>query len=298
MLNIKNLKAKILLSPYTTYKIGGIADYFFVAKTKQELVNAVIEARKNNISYFILGTGANILFGDKGFRGLVIKNEANFILFQGNKVTTDSGVIITNIIDVTKSKNLSGFEHFAGIPGTVGGALWQNLHFLSPDRSYMVFISSILESAKILDEDNKIQKVDKEFFKFGYDYSVLHYRKLIVTEATFTLIPKDRLIIQRQIEENLKWRNEKQPQLEEFPSCGSVFKKIEGIGAGRLIEKSGLKGYRIGGAQVSEKHANYIVNTGNATASDVLSMINLVKEKVKNNSGYILEPEVDFIGEF
>ena len=298
MLNIKNLKAKILLSPYTTYKIGGIADYFFVAKTKQELVNAVIEARKNNISYFILGTGANILFGDKGFRGLVIKNEANFILFQGNKVTTDSGVIITNIIDVTKSKNLSGFEHFAGIPGTVGGALWQNLHFLSPDRSYMVFISSILESAKILDEDNKIQKVDKEFFKFGYDYSVLHDRKLIVTEATFTLIPKDRLIIQRQIEENLKWRNEKQPQLEEFPSCGSVFKKIEGIGAGRLIEKSGLKGYRIGGAQVSEKHANYIVNTGNATASDVLSMINLVKEKVKNNSGYILEPEVDFIGEF
>ena len=298
MLNIKNLKTKVILAPYTTYKIGGPADYFFVANTKQDLINSVIEVRKNNIPYFILGSGANILFGDKGFRGLVIKNEANSITFHNNTVIVDSGVVVFDLINATKNKNLSGFEHFAGIPSTIGGALWQNLHFLSPDRTETVFMDSILKSAEILDEDNNICKVDREFFKFGYDYSILHDRKLIVTEATFVLVPKDISLIQKQIEENLEWRNEKQPQLDEFPSCGSVFKKIEGVGAGRLIEKAGLKGYKIGGAQISEKHANYIVNTGRATAFDVLSMISLVKEKVKNDTGYVLEPEISFIGEF
>ncbi len=298
MINIPNLQKNVSLAPYTTYKIGGNADYFIVAKSKEELVDIVIKARKNRIPYFILGTGANILIGDKGFRGLVIKNEAKSIIFQNNLVTADSGVVISELIEKTLNENLSGLEHYAGIPSTVGGAIWQNLHFLSPDRNSTLFIESILKSAEILDENNQLREVDKTFFNFGYDYSILHEKNLLVTKATFALTPRDKSIIEKQINENLKWRSEKQPQLNEFSSCGSVFKKIEEIGAGRLIEKVGLKGYIIGGAQISNKHANYIVNLGNAKAIDVIELIHLIQEKVKSELGYNLKTEIGFIGEF
>lgn len=298
MLNIQNIQTNVILAPYTTYKIGGPADYFFVATNKEDLLSAVKDARKNNIKYFILGTGANILVSDKGFRGLVIKNEANNIIFDNHSVVAESGVTIHNLIKITSDKGLSGLEHFAGIPSTVGGAIWQNLHFLSPDRSKTVFIEDIIDSVEILDEENNTFKVRKDFFKFDYDYSILHDRNLLVTEVTFSLIQKQKDVIQRQIEENLKWRNEKQPQLKQFPSCGSVFKKIEGVGAGRLIEKAGLKGYTTGGAKVSEKHANFLVNTGNATAKDMCDLIKLIQEKVFTETGYQLHTEISFIGEF
>lgn len=298
MINLPNLQKDVFLAPYTTYKIGGKADYFVVVKSKERLVNAVVKARKNNIPYFILGNGANILIGDKGFRGLVIKNEIKNIVFNKNMVTVDSGVVLEDLIRETSEKNLSGLEHYAGIPSTMGGALWQNLHFLSPDRQTTLFIESVLESAEILDEENNLKKVNKDFFNFDYDYSILHTRKLLVTEATFSLVSKDKTLIQKQIVENLKWRNEKQPQLDEFPSCGSVFKKIEGIGAGRLIDKVGLKGHTIGGAQVSNKHANYIINLGNARAQDVRELIQLIQSKVKSQLGCNLETEISFVGEF
>lgn len=298
MIDILNLQKDIVLAPYTTYKIGGSADYFVVVESKDELVDAVIEARKNNIPYFILGTGANILIGDKGFRGLIIKNETKNTIIRDSFVMAESGVVIADLIELTKEKELSGLEHYAGIPSTVGGAIWQNLHFLSPDRKSTVFIESIFESAGILDEENNIQKVSKEFFNFGYDYSILHDKKILITEVTLKLTPSSKNEIQNQINENLKWRNEKQPQLIEFPSCGSVFKKIKGVGAGRLIEQVGLKGYQIGGARVSEKHANYLVNTGNAKASDVRNLIKLIQDRVKNDLSYSLEPEISFVGEF
>lgn len=298
MLNIQNIQTNVIFAPYTTYKIGGSADYFFVATNKEDLVNVVKEARKNNIKYFILGTGANILVSDKGFRGLVIKNEASNIKFDNHSVVAESGVTIHNLIKITSDKNLSGLEHYAGIPSTVGGAIWQNLHFLSPDRTKTIFIEDIIDNVEIMDEENNISKVNKDFFNFGYDYSILHDRNLLVTEVTFSLIPKEKDLIQKQIEENLKWRNEKQPQLEQFPSCGSVFKKIEGVGAGRLIEKVGLKGYKIGGAEVSEKHANFLVNTGNATAQDICDLIRLIQEKVFAETGHKLQTEIGFVGEF
>ena len=298
MLNIPDIQTNVILAPYTTYKIGGSADYFFVAKNKENLVNVVKEARKNNIKYFILGTGANILVSDKGFRGLVIKNEADNITFDNHSVVAESGVTIHDLIKITSGKNLSGLEHYAGIPSTVGGTIWQNLHFLSPDRTKTVFIEDIIENVEILDEENNILNVNKDFFNFGYDYSILHDRNLLVTEVTFRLTAKEKNLIQKQIEENLKWRDEKQPQLEQFPSCGSVFKKIEGMGAGRLIEKVGLKGYKIGGAEVSEKHANYIVNTGSATAKDVCDLIRLIQEKVFTETGHKLQTEIGFVGEF
>lgn len=298
MINLLGIKNDVILAPYSTYKIGGKADYFFIASTKDELTQAVKEARATSIPYFILGAGANILFGDKGYRGLVIKNEAKGIRFDNNKIITESGAMVADIIESSAEKNLSGFEHFAGIPSTVGGALWQNLHFLSPDRSRTIFIAEILESAEILDENDNILKVGRDFFNFGYDYSVLQDKKLLVTEAVFKLSPQDKETIRNQIKENLRWRNEKQPQLDKFPSCGSVFRNIEGVGAGRLIDKVGLKGCVAGGAKISEKHANYIVNMGGATAQDVLSLIRMVQDKVRSETGHELRPEISLIGEF
>lgn len=292
------LEKNIILAPFTTYKIGGPADLFIRAENKQDLIEGIIYAKQNLIPYFILGKGANILFGDKGFRGLVIQNTAKDIKVTGQKITVDSGVTIEDIINTTKGLGLSGFEHFAGIPSTVGGAMWQNLHFLSPDRTETLFIESIVDSAEILDENCNLITVDRNFFKFSYDYSILHDNPLIVTEVIFNLKKLNKTEIENRIKNNLEWRAEKQPPLEKFPSCGSVFKKIENIGAGRLIDQSGLKGFKIGGAMVSPIHANFIVNTGNASAKNVLDLIYLVQKTVREKTGYNLETEIKLIGDF
>ncbi len=292
------LEKNIILAPFTTYKIGGPADLFIRAENKQDLIEGIIYAKQNLIPYFMLGKGANILFGDKGFRGLVIQNTAKDIKVTGQKITVDSGVTIEDIINTTKGLGLSGFEHFAGIPSTVGGAMWQNLHFLSPDRTETLFIESIVDSAEILDENCNLITVDRNFFKFSYDYSILHDNPLIVTEVIFNLKKLNKTEIENRIKNNLEWRAEKQPPLEKFPSCGSVFKKIENIGAGRLIDQSGLKGFKIGGAMVSPIHANFIVNTGNASAKNVLDLIYLVQKTVREKTGYNLETEIKLIGDF
>ena len=298
MLNLANLKEDVLLAPYTTYKIGGKADYFFTAYNKDDLVKAINQSKEKGASFFVLGSGANILVGDGGFRGLVIHNKAQNFRFDGNLLITESGSVISDLIDSSLEKGLSSLEHFAGIPSTVGGAIRQNLHFLSPDRASTVFIESIVKWGLVL-EGVIEKKVEKDYFEFGYDDSILHHNKdIFILEIVFELKKKDPKLIKSQISANLDWRNQKQPPLREFPSCGSVFKNIEGIGAGRLIEKCGLKGKQIGGAVISEKHANYIVNTGNATAKDVRSLINLIQKTVLEETRLKLEPEVGFVGEF
>ena len=298
MLNLANLKEDVLLAPYTTYKIGGKADYFFTAYNKDDLVKAINQSKEKGVPFFVLGSGANILVGDGGFRGLVIHNKAQNFRFDGNLLITESGSTISDLIDSSLEKGLSGLEHFAGIPSTAGGAIRQNLHFLSPDRASTVFIESIVKWGLVL-EGVIEKKVEKGYFEFGYDDSILHHNKdIFVLEICFELENKNPELIKAQISANLNWRNQKQPQLREFPSCGSVFKKIEGIGAGRLIENCGLKGKQIGGAVISKKHANYIVNTGNATAKDVYELVMLIQEAVLKETGFRLEPEIGFIGEF
>lgn len=299
-LNIPHLERQRILAPLTTYQIGGPADFFVSAPTSEVLVAAVREARRARVPYFILGCGANILVTDKGFRGLVIHNEAAASEFlEGNRLRADSGAIVAGLITAARDRELSGLEHYVGIPSTVGGALWQNLHFLSPapSRERTVFIAEILERARVLNEENDVKDVGPDYFQFSYDYSTLHDRRDIVLDATFQLTPKPKEEIQRVMDENMAWRKAKQPQLEEYPSCGSVFKKIEGVGAGRLIEQSGLKGYRIGGVMVSPKHANYFVNVDHATAADVLALIEHVQRVVKEKTGHQLEPEISIIGE-
>lgn len=292
------IQQNVALAPYTTFHIGGPADNFVVVTTLPDLKEAVEWAKKNNQDYFILGLGANILIGDKGFRGLVIKNEAKEYEFAGNLLTAQSGAIIADLIEISKNEYLSGLEDFAGIPSTVGGALWQNLHFLSQDRSRTVYIAEILQSATIYHKDGSDEEVDKEYFQFGYDKSVLHTSKDIVLSATFRLTGKNPEEIQKTIDANIAWRREKHPKDAEKRSAGSIFKQIEGYGAGRLIQQVGLKGKQIGGAKISEVHANFITNEGNATAADVRNLIKLVQDSVKQQMNLDLETEISFIGEF
>ncbi len=298
MEHIAGLRTGVTLAPYSTYAIGGPADYFVAAQSKQHLRDAIAAAQKVGMPFFILGCGANVLFGDKGFRGMVIKNEARAYRFEDTTLIAESGATIEELIHASAERNLSGMEHFAGIPSTVGGALWQNLHFLSPDRTRTVFIAEIFERAEIVDTNGNIHTLDARDFEFGYDHSILHTQTLIVLEARFVLHIKPKNEILAQAAANLAWRAEKQPDIATYPSCGSVFKKIDGIGAGRLIDQVGLKGARIGGIAVSEKHANFLVNMGGGTASDVRALIAHIQERVRAETGHLLEPEISFIGEF
>ncbi|HET8522166.1 MAG TPA: UDP-N-acetylmuramate dehydrogenase [Thermomicrobiales bacterium] len=298
LLDLPNLQRDVPLAPLTTYRIGGPADWFVAVRNADELVEAVTAARREEIPYFLLGTGANILVGDLGFRGLVIHNRADHSAVNGTSVTAESGTVIADLIDKTARAGLSGLEHFAGIPSSVGGAVWQNLHFLAPDRVRTLFIEEVIQSAEILDEDGRRRIVDRDFFQFGYDDSILHHRPIVVLSVVFQLTPGLPDAIRHQARENLAWRAARQPPVDQFPSCGSVFKKIEGVGAGRLIDQAGLKGRQIGGAQISPKHANFIVNRGGATAQDVLALAGLAQAEVRRETGYALEMEIGLVGEF
>jgi UDP-N-acetylmuramate dehydrogenase len=295
------LKRGELLAPYTTFRIGGPADLFYDATSADDLANAVTAARRAGLPYFVLGLGANILVGDRGFRGIVIRNVARQVRYsQGGEVWCESGVIMRDLIAESVRHGLSGLEHYVGIPSTVGGAVWQNLHFLSPapDRARTMFIDEVFESAELLNEQNERHVFDKTYMQLGYDNSVLHVGHEVALSVTFRLSPGDIGTMHRVMQENLSWRGARHPWLEIHPSAGSIFKKIEGVGAGRLIDQCGLKGFRVGDAQISHIHANIMVNLGHATASDVRSLITHAQQCVLEKFDQRLEPEIGFIGEF
>ncbi len=306
--DLPGLQRDVALAPYTTYQIGGPADYFVEVRHQHELAAAVRAARAAGVPYFVLGTGANILVTDKGFRGLVIRNRADRAVVRGHELVAASGATIGQLIDLSLAYGLSGLEHYVLIPSSVGGAIWQNLHFASVDAplwqrtgelegGQTLFIASVVKSARVMNEAGKEVVLSREALNFGYDYSILHDHPLLVLEVTFQLAPKPKPEIELQMQANAHWRRTKQPQLPDQPSCGSVFKKIEGVGAGRLIDQAGLKGKRLGGAQVSQLHANYIINRGGATAADVLALIKLIQTEVKAQTGYTLETEISVVGE-
>lgn len=294
------LRTGVPLAPFTTFRIGGPADVLYDATTSDDLANAVVAARHAGIPWMVLGLGANILVGDRGVRGLVIRNASGHAAFDGSTVTADSGVIVRDLIRASIDHGLGGLEHYAGIPSTVGGALWQNLHFLSPApaRERTMFIAEVVDSVALLLPDGSQKRVSAKEMCFGYDTSRLHGSGEIALSAVFRLQPADRNVLDRTVQENLGWRGARHPWLELHPSAGSIFKKIEGVGAGRLIDQCGLKGFRVGGAQVSYLHGNIIVNSGNATASDVRALITYLQERVREKFGQDLEPEIGFVGEF
>lgn len=291
------------LARYTTFRIGGPADLLFEARDTDELVNAILTARTCGVPYFLLGLGANILIGDRGFRGLVIRNRASGtrVLLQVRHLQAESGAIVyPDLIEAAVRHELSGLEHYAGIPSTVGGALWQNLHFLSPppERDRTVFIEEVVHEAELLTEQGLRKKVGVDYFEFGYDNSILHRSRDVVLSVTFQLRRGDSMHMRSIMEANLAWRKQHHPPLDSEPSAGSIFKKIQDIGAGRLIDACGLKGARCGGAEVSGRHANIIINRRNATAADVRALISHVQEVVARETGSRLEPEISFVGEF
>jgi UDP-N-acetylmuramate dehydrogenase len=290
------------LAPLTTFRIGGPADYLYRARTSEELVRVLEVVSQLGIPSFLLGKGANILVGDGGFRGLVIRSEVDGIDFlDDTRVRAGAGVeTFPDLIDATVARGLGGMHHFVGIPSTVGGALWQNLHFLSPApaRERTVFIEEILESADILTQEGERRTVPVAYFEFGYDKSILHERGDVVLSATFRLTPTPVDELRRVMRENLEWRDERHPDLWLYPCAGSIFRKIDGIGAGRLIDECGLKGRLHGGAGIFHKHANIIVNLGGATAADVRALIDLAHDTVARETGHELVPEIAFVGEF
>ena len=300
-LDPSRLTAGVPLAPYTTFRIGGPADWLYEAASADDLAAAVAAARTAGMPWFVLGLGANILVGDRGFRGLVIRNRAAaHQIAPDGTLWTESGAVMQTLVLETARAGWSGLEHYIGIPSTVGGALWQNLHFLSPapERERTMFIAEVFESCEILDESGVRRSVEADYIGFGYDASVFHHRRDIVLSARFRLTRDDPARLHRILQENLAWRGARHPWLEVHPSAGSIFKKIEGMGAGRLIDQCGLKGFRIGDAQISHMHANILVNLGAATAADVRALIAHAQQAVRDRFGEQLEPEIGFIGAF
>jgi UDP-N-acetylmuramate dehydrogenase len=282
-------RTDVRLAPYTTFRIGGPADLYCEPASADELALAVLAARELAVPHFVLGLGANILIGDRGFRGLVIRNVAHHERWgDDGKLWVESGAVIRDLISESAHRGWSGLEHFVGIPSTVGGAIWQNLHFLSPapDRERTVFISEVFDSCEILSAEGIRKTVGADYVKFGYDDTVFHHRADIVLAVTFALTPGDPNVLYRVMQEKLN------------PSAGSIFKKLEGVGAGRLIDQLGMKGFRIGDAQISHIHANIVVNLGHATAREVRELIATAQKRVEEKLGHHLEPEISFVGEF
>ncbi len=279
--------AEELMSGHTYYKIGGPARYFAVPENCKELSDVLDICVKENIPYFILGCGSNVLVSDRGFNGCVIDMSEGFngIEKEGILITAGAGCRISKVAKAAAENSLAGFEELAGIPGTVGGALVMNAGCYGRETAELVHRVNILDSGSV-------REIPSEEIEFGYRRSEL--RNKVIISAVFRLSEGKREEIIRKMAEYSEMRKAKQPV--SLPSCGSVFKRpAEGF-AGALIEDCGLKGKRIGGAMVSDLHAGFIVNTGGATASDVMSLIRLIKNTVYAEKGILLEEEVLFLG--
>ena len=274
---------------HTTFKIGGEADIFIIPASPAALIYAVKKCNELEIPYFILGNGSNLLVSDGGIEGAVISlSGINSIISDGEKITCGAGAMLSSVCLKALSLSLTGLEFAYGIPGTAGGALYMNA------GAYGGQMADVIESAECLTATGEIKTLKKEDMRLGYRRSVFKKGGLIIISLTFALKKGDKAEIKAEMDELLNRRKQKQPL--EYPSAGSTFKRPEGYFAGALIEKNGLKGLTVGGAQVSEKHAGFVINRGVATAADVKAIIGKIQKKVFENDGVMLEPEVIFKG--
>jgi UDP-N-acetylmuramate dehydrogenase len=288
------VEENVLLSSYSSFGIGGPARYFFTARTTSELVRAIRAARTAGIRFFVLGGGSNILFDDAGFSGMVIKDKTDKFRINGGIVSALSGTIVDRLVDATVERGLGGMEYAAGIQGTIGGAVHGNA------GAFGHAINEILESAVILTEADKIEVADNEYFKFAYRSSKLCLKEDTVLSVRLKLRAEDPLQLAETVKDRRKFRQERHPV--GIGTAGSVFKNIrslekpeEVIPAGKLLDEAGMKGMKIGGAEIFEKHCNIIVNRGNAKSEDVLKLIEKMKEAVFNKFGIDLEREILYI---
>ena len=274
---------------HTTFKIGGEADIFIIPASPAALISAVKKCTGLEIPYFILGNGSNLLVSDGGIEGAVISLAGiNGISAEGEKITCGAGAMLSSVCLKALSLSLTGLEFAYGIPGTAGGALYMNA------GAYGGQMADVIESAECLTASGEIKNLKKEDMRLGYRSSVFKKGGLIIISLTLALKKGDKAEIKAEMDELLNRRKQKQPL--EYPSAGSTFKRPEGYFAGALIEKNGLKGLTVGGAQVSEKHAGFVINRGGATAADVKALIGKIQKTVFENDGVMLEPEVIFTG--
>lgn len=291
LLGDNKIKLKEPLSKHTTFRIGGVADCIVMPSTDEELSSAIKLIKENNAPYYIMGNGSNILASDEGFRGVIIwlYDSFNEIEFEGKRCTAMAGALLSSIGMQAAKRGLTGFEFATGIPGTVGGAVVMNA------GAYGGEIKDCIISARVMDAEGNITELLREQLELSYRHSVVMEKDYIVLSATFEFDYGNTEEIKNKISELAALRRSKQPL--EYPSAGSTFKRPEGYFAGKLIEDAGLKGYSVGGAQVSEKHSGFVINKGNATARDVLQLIEYVQKTVYERDGVNLLMEIKLLGD-
>ena len=288
----EHVQRDVCMSGHTTFRIGGPADWFLTPSDAGEIRDMIRVCGENGIPFFIMGNGSNLLVADGGYRGAVIALCRNFsaISRDGIRLRAQAGALLSSAAQLAAGNGLTGLEFASGIPGTVGGACFMNA------GAYGGEIGAVTESLTCLTKDGAIRTFGRDALSFGYRTSSVAERGDVVLEAEFVLEEGDPVRIEERMRELRMKRCEKQPL--SVPSAGSTFRRPEGFFAGRLIEEAGLRGFRIGGACVSEKHCGFLVNDGGATAADVRALIRCVQERVRENSGVSLEPEIRFLGVF
>ncbi len=288
--NADNVHVGELLAPLTSFRIGGPCDCLVEPETEKQLTDVSWYLKKIGCPYFVLGNGSNTLVKDEGFPGVVIHvgKKMSTIRVEGNRIYAQAGALLVQVSREAAKAGLKGLEFAAGIPGTVGGGVVMNA------GAYGGEMKDVVSLVRVLSPDGEILELDNSTMEFGYRKSVIRKRDYIVTEVVFDLEPGDPEEIRALMDDYNARRREKQPL--EYPSAGSTFKRPEGNFAGKLIMDAGLKGYRVGGAQVSEKHCGFVINTGNATAQDVLALVSDVQRRVEEEFGVRLEPEIVILG--
>ena len=289
MIEKENTKTNESLKDHTTYKVGGTCKYFITPKDLEELINLIKYLRKNNMKYMILGNGSNSIFSSKEYDGVIINlSNLNSMKIEGDKIDVEAGYQLIKLSMDALNNGLSGLEFAAGIPGNIGGAIFMNA------GAYKSDMSNLVETVTFLDENLELKTLPKEELDFSYRKSLFQKNNYIIISTVLKLTPGDKDEIKALMDKRKQRRIDSQPL--EYPSAGSVFRNpSEDIFAGKLIEDLGLKGYTIGGAQISEKHANFIINIGNATGEDIKALIDLVKSKVKEEYNIDLHVEQRFI---
>lgn len=279
------------MSRHTTFRVGGPADFFVTPKAKEEVRDVIRICKEAGMPYYIIGNGSNLLVSDAGYRGVIVQiyKEMNEVKVEGDLVRAQAGALLSGIAAKALGAELSGFEFASGIPGTIGGACVMNA------GAYGGEMKDVLESVTVLTGEGKIIELGRNELELGYRTSVIAKKGYIVLGAVLKLERGDGEKIKTYMDELKEKRVTKQPL--EYPSAGSTFKRPEGYFAGKLIEDAGLRGFQVGGAQVSEKHCGFVINRDHATAADIMELMRQVQIRVKENSGVNLEPEVKRLGD-
>ena len=279
------------MSRHTTFRVGGPADFFVTPKAKEEVRDVIRICKEAGMPYYIIGNGSNLLVSDAGYRGVIVQiyKEMNEVKAEGDLVKAQAGALLSGIAAKALGAELSGFEFASGIPGTIGGACVMNA------GAYGGEMKDVLEFVTVLTGEGKIIELGRNELELGYRTSVIAKKGYIVLGAVLKLERGDGEKIKTYMDELKEKRVTKQPL--EYPSAGSTFKRPEGYFAGKLIEDAGLRGFQVGGAQVSEKHCGFVINRDHATAADIMELMRQVQIRVKENSGVDLEPEVKRLGD-